>query len=213
MSENANHQRKEMRQLRRRQDILEAAAEEFAEHGYHDASLRRIGDRVGLSKASLYYYVPSKSDLLAELLSDAAHAQPIQAGHGEPAERMRVFIRTHVNRVLNTVEGRALAETSAVLMSKTADPSLADARRKYEDVLVSILEAGITSGEFKNVPARPVVKFIFAGLNSIPQWYEAAGELPLDRIVEDIMSIILEGVVQGAPEGAPEALPGPAGTP
>lgn len=209
MTENANQQRKVRRHLRRRKDILDAAAEEFAERGYHDASLRRIGDRVGLSKASLYYYVPSKSDLLAELLTDAAQAQPIQVGHGEPSERMRVFIRTHVSRVLNTVEGRALAETSAVLMSKSADPSLAEARRRYEDVLVSILEAGIGSGEFKNVPVRPVVKFIFAGLNSIPHWYEAEGELPLNRIVDDIMSILLEGVL----EGVPEAPPRPAGTP
>ena len=59
--------RRELRQTRRRVEILEAAAEEFAIRGYHDASLQRIGDKVGLSKASLYYYVSSKSDLLAEL--------------------------------------------------------------------------------------------------------------------------------------------------
>lgn len=187
--------RKQLRQIRRRNEILEAAAEEFAVRGYHDASLQRIGDKVGLSKASLYHYVLSKSDLLAELLIAAVESQPAEVGEGEPADRMRKFVHTHVNRVCTTVEGKALAENSDVLMSKSAPPSVAAARRRYEDVLASILKEGIASGQFRDVPVRPVAKFIFAGLNSIPQWYENRGELPLERMVDDVMAILLTGVV------------------
>lgn len=187
--------RRELRQTRRRLEILEAAAEEFAIRGYHDASLQRIGDKVGLSKASLYYYVSSKSDLLAELLIAAVDSQPAEVSEGEPAERLREFMHTHVSRVCTTVEGQALADNSDVLMSKTAPANLAAARRRYEDVLASILRSGIASGDFRDVPVRPVVKFIFAGLNSVPQWYQPSGEFPLERVVDDVMGILLTGVL------------------
>lgn len=187
--------RRELRQTRRRMEILEAAAEEFAIRGYHDASLQRIGDKVGLSKASLYYYVSSKSDLLAELLIAAVDSQPAEVSEGEPAERLREFMHTHVSRVCTTVEGQALADNSDVLMSKTAPANLAAARRRYEDVLASILRSGIASGDFRDVPVRPVVKFIFAGLNSVPQWYQPSGEFPLERVVDDVMGILLTGVL------------------
>jgi AcrR family transcriptional regulator len=187
--------RRELRQTRRRMEILEAAAEEFAIRGYHDASLQRIGDKVGLSKASLYYYVSSKSDLLAELLIGAVDAQPAEVSEGEPGERLREFMHTHVSRVCTTVEGQALADNSDVLMSKTAPANLAAARRRYEDVLASILRSGIASGDFRDVPVRPVVKFIFAGLNSVPQWYQPSGEFPLERVVDDVMGILLTGVL------------------
>ncbi|UTT51113.1 MULTISPECIES: TetR family transcriptional regulator [Rhodococcus] len=193
MSEDASGERKALRQARRRTEILAAAAEEFAAVGYHEASLRRIGERVGLSKASLYYYVSSKSELLAELLAEETESQPIEVEQGEPAERLRTFVHTHLDRVLNTVAGRSLAENSAVLMSKSAEPSLIEARRNYEVVLMSILQAGIDSGQFRDVPLRPAVKFIFGGLNSLPQWYESDGNLPLDRMVDQIMAILLDG--------------------
>ncbi|GAA4381114.1 TetR/AcrR family transcriptional regulator [Agromyces bauzanensis] len=186
--------RRELRQYRRRTEILEAAAGEFADRGYHDASLQTIGDKVGLSKASLYYYVSSKSDLLAELLLAVIDSQPAEVEEGDPAERLRKFMYTHVIRVCTTVEGKALAENSAVLMSRTAAPRLAAARRRYEEILASILRAGIAAGEFKDLPVIPLVKFILAGLNSVPLWYRAGGELPLERVVDDVMGVLFAGV-------------------
>ncbi|MDZ4235813.1 MAG: acyclic terpene utilization AtuA family protein [Dietzia sp.] len=108
---------------------------------------------------------------------------------------LREFMHTHVSRVCTTVEGQALADNSDVLMSKTAPANLAAARRRYEDVLASILRSGIASGDFRDVPVRPVVKFIFAGLNSVRQWYQPSGEFPLERVVDDVMGILLTGVL------------------
>ena len=40
----------------------------FTDRGYATASLREIADRVGITKASLYYHYPSKQDLLAAVV-------------------------------------------------------------------------------------------------------------------------------------------------
>ena len=47
----------------KRERILEAAAKEFAAHGYDGASLNRILDEAGISKGAAYYYFDDKADL------------------------------------------------------------------------------------------------------------------------------------------------------
>src|SRR6188472_4420808 len=49
------------------QAILSAALEEFAAHGFHDASLNRVIDSAGISKGSMYYYFDGKEDLYAHV--------------------------------------------------------------------------------------------------------------------------------------------------
>jgi AcrR family transcriptional regulator len=53
---------------RRREEIITAAAEVYADAGYHGASLREIAKRAGTSHASLLYYFPNREALLAAVL-------------------------------------------------------------------------------------------------------------------------------------------------
>jgi len=55
----------------RRDAILSAAADEFAQHGYSAASVNRIIERAGSSKGSVYYYFENKADLLATVVEEA----------------------------------------------------------------------------------------------------------------------------------------------
>jgi len=64
---------------KKQERILEAAAKEFAAHGYDGASLNRILDEAAISKGAAYYYFDDKADLFAttvlhysqELLADS----------------------------------------------------------------------------------------------------------------------------------------------
>ena len=44
---------------------MQAALDEFAAHGFHDASLNRVIDAAGISKGSMYYHFDGKEDLYA----------------------------------------------------------------------------------------------------------------------------------------------------
>jgi AcrR family transcriptional regulator len=50
-----------------RERILDIALELFTEHGYDKTSLQNIADRLGTTKAALYYHFKSKSAILLEL--------------------------------------------------------------------------------------------------------------------------------------------------
>jgi hypothetical protein len=51
-----------------RERILEVAGELFTDHGYDVTSLREIADRLGFTKAALYYHFQSKEEILKALL-------------------------------------------------------------------------------------------------------------------------------------------------
>ncbi|WP_034089636.1 TetR/AcrR family transcriptional regulator [Streptacidiphilus albus] len=48
--------------------IIDVALELFAEHGYEKTSLREIADRLGVTKAALYYHFRTKEDILAGIV-------------------------------------------------------------------------------------------------------------------------------------------------
>ncbi len=50
-----------------RERILDVALDIFIEQGYDKASLREIAERMGFTKAALYYHFPSKADMLMAL--------------------------------------------------------------------------------------------------------------------------------------------------
>jgi AcrR family transcriptional regulator len=50
-----------------RERVLDVALDIFIEQGYDKASLREIAERMGFTKAALYYHFPSKADMLPAL--------------------------------------------------------------------------------------------------------------------------------------------------
>ena len=52
----------------RKQQLVDAAAELFAEHGYAKTRISDICARAGVAKGLFYWYFPTKLDLFAELV-------------------------------------------------------------------------------------------------------------------------------------------------
>jgi AcrR family transcriptional regulator len=55
-----------------RERIQAVALELFAEHGYEKTSLREIAERLGVTKAALYYHFKSKEDIVRSFTEDYA---------------------------------------------------------------------------------------------------------------------------------------------
>lgn len=60
--------RKMDQQTSTRERILHEAERLFVERGYHATALQEVADRVGITKAALYYHFSSKVELLGDLL-------------------------------------------------------------------------------------------------------------------------------------------------
>ncbi|MFF4651018.1 TetR/AcrR family transcriptional regulator [Streptomyces sp. NPDC001380] len=66
--------------------ILDVALELFAEQGYEKTSLREIADRLGVTKAALYYHFKTKDDIVRGIVESAAAPldEVIAWGEGRP---------------------------------------------------------------------------------------------------------------------------------
>ncbi len=83
---------------RRRADVLEAAAEVFAERGFHDAQIGEIAARAEVSRATLYDLFPSKEAIYSEVMLEAAREvrQRVEAraeAAAGPAERLLAVLQ------------------------------------------------------------------------------------------------------------------------
>jgi AcrR family transcriptional regulator len=56
----------------RRGQLLAAGRGLFAEHAYEEISMRQVAEAAGVSKALLYHYFPSKTELFKAAVADAA---------------------------------------------------------------------------------------------------------------------------------------------
>ena len=55
----------------RQQEILRAAAQVFQERGFQAATIGDIAEKLGTDRASVYYYVSSKTELLQRVVRKA----------------------------------------------------------------------------------------------------------------------------------------------
>ena len=127
--------------------IQQIAVELFTEHGYEGTSLREIAERLGVTKAALYYHFKSKEDIILSLVLDyQAQIDALIAwsrerpGNAETrreiltrymhivAERSQVFRMLHQNQAaLNTMAEalRTLKNAPLQLADQLAGPDAA----------------------------------------------------------------------------------------
>jgi TetR/AcrR family transcriptional regulator len=81
-------------------NIIQAAEEEFVQHGYRGTSIQAIADRAGIPKANVHYYFKSKSNLYVAVLDNIIHLWNDQLDEitfdSDPATVLDQFIRKKV---------------------------------------------------------------------------------------------------------------------
>lgn len=102
----------------RREQILSAAAELFAAHGFDATPTSRIAEQAGVPKGLLFYYFPRKRDILTTLLEERIPETPGLTADdvvvpGDPAASLvrlaeRVGLSRHESVVLRTILFREL---------------------------------------------------------------------------------------------------------
>lgn len=152
-------------------DIIAAAREEFAAHGFDAATVDSICRRARVSKQLLYYYFGSKSDLYSLILQEAAENTALFIARTEyhvlpPAEALHRFIEDFFSEFVDRPQIAQMtideAQHNFAHVGK-ASPLAAVLRRLINEVLGGILERGRGAGVFReDCEADPLFWIIFS---------------------------------------------------
>lgn len=155
----------------RRQQIIAAAAELFARHGFHGVGINDIGAAVGISGPALYRHFRSKDAVLGEMLTSISEllldgAQSRVRGAGDPEESIRILIRWQVdfalaNPALITVQERDLGN-----LADSDRQRVRALQRRYVEVWVGTIRR--CRPEVGEPAARAAAHALFGLINSTP---------------------------------------------
>lgn len=134
--------------------ILDAALIVFSEEGLEAARLEDIASRAGVSKATIYLYFPSKTELFREVVHRAV-GELVKAleGSAEGTTAGDAVVAFTTAFWLQLRSPAFYAVYRLVLSEMKAFPELAaeyarEIRRPLAEVLHPILERGVAGGEF-----------------------------------------------------------------
>lgn len=156
----ANPRPKMERRLRRKDarphEILKAALDVFATHGYEATRLEDVAERAGVSKGTIYLYFDSKEELFAEVVRQAIlphfetmEALAVQSGSAEAILRQQLrtiyskLVSTEVRYIPRLIigEGNRFPELTEFYFREIIS--------RCHQTLQAVIRRGVESGEFR----------------------------------------------------------------
>jgi TetR/AcrR family transcriptional regulator, cholesterol catabolism regulator len=175
--------------------LLNAACTLFKRKGYFATSMREIADLAGMQKASAYYYIATKEDLLyqisiAVLNHISGRVKAALSGISSPGERVCVLITFHVVSLLQHQDWYATANDEVHALSPARREEVVSLRNQYEALVRTTLEEAQSAGFLrKDIPAKFLGLGLLGMINLIYPWYQPAVDVTpveLGSILSDI---------------------------
>lgn len=166
--------------------IQDAALRLFARHGFAAVSMRRIAAEVGVQAGALYNYTPDKQSLLFGLMQ--THMQDLLAScaardkTGDAMDQLEAFTRLHIRFNLERADAVFISYMELRNLTPQNFAAIEDLRRRYEDVLETILHQGVATGSFAVADPKITTLAVIAMLTGVGTWYRAGGRLSLEQV-------------------------------
>jgi AcrR family transcriptional regulator len=155
----------------RRDQILETAAELFAQRGYHGVSVADLGAACGISGPALYKHFSSKQAMLAEMLVSISE-ELLREGRRrvaetpEPPEALAALVDWHVDFALRHRPLIVVQDRDWESLPEDARERVRALQREYVDLWAS--ELRVLDPELDQPTARSMAHAAFGLINSTP---------------------------------------------
>lgn len=192
--------RKSVKSQNRWQVILRVATELFNKHGFFATSMQDISDGVGVKKASLYYYVDSKEQLLFEILKDLHHggialAEGVNMNTVDPLGELRSFLVQLCIYTGKHADRLAIYARDFDRLDQDQQDAILAERRIYYDTVVRLITLAVQQGQVsRQVDILSIAQVVMRGIVSISQWYKPDGPLPIEQIAVQSAGVMVQGL-------------------
>ncbi len=176
--------------------ILDVALELFTEKGFDRTSLREIAERLGVTKAALYYHFASKDDILMAL-----HMRLHEFGKEALSQMSAEPVTLELwGRLLDQIVGQMLSQRKIFLMHERNQAALEKLHGKEHDAEHDDIQA-----KFRRILADPRVALrdrvrmacsfgaVFAALFMSGEAFDGTSEQRLGDLLRDAVRDLLAG--------------------
>ena len=188
--------------------MLDTACALFARKGYFATSIREIASAMGIQKASLYYYISSKEDLIYQISKTAlehvtACVETALTQVSGPEERLYAFITSHVAGLLQHQNWHAAANEELMhAFSPTRRKEIVAMRDAYERRARTILEDAQAAGLIRSdISAKFLGLILFGMITNLYSWYQPEVDVPTSELGFILADLFMAGI---APNKAAE---------
>ncbi len=173
-------------------ELYEHATRLFAERGFAGTSLQDIADALGITRPALYYYVRSKDELLAKLVTEVTDGplEELTALVARPeldaVQRLRGVVEVIVRRrATQPARFRLLIRSEAELPDELTSAYDAS-RRAVLRTIAGVVEDGARAGVFRPVDSRVAALGVLGMCNWVAWWFHPGGHQTADAVVEQL---------------------------
>ncbi len=179
-----------------RQRILDVALDLFTEQGFDGTSLREIAERLGVTKAALYYHFASKDDILMAL-----HMRLHELGKGALSRLSEDPVTLELwGELLDEIVGQMLAQRKIFLMHERNQAALEKMHREEHDAEHDDIQDQLRRVlSDPRVPLRDRVRMacsfgaVFAGLFMAGDAFEKTSNEQLGDLLREAVHDVLAG--------------------
>lgn len=186
-------------------NIRRAGLTMIFQRGYEATTLRDLAAEVGIKAPSLYNHMRTKQELLFELIqvhmtsllkeTDLALTNsPIH-----PLGQLTAFIENHIKYHVERKQEVFIANFELRSLDVENYTVIVSMRKAYEERLISLLDAGVASGELDVEDTRIAAYAILAMLTGACTWYRPDGRLSPYQVVQHHLKLVLHGCAKTAP--------------
>lgn len=188
----------------RRAELVKVAATVFNDIGYEATTLSDIAERFGTDRASVYYYVSGKEELLLggieEILGrNLEEIDRIQGLEANAREKLELLIRRQVDSYVDTYPlSYVYIQNDMTKVGQSDSPrarAIVRGTRRFEKTVIEFLQQGVDEGIFDpEVPVLLAANSLFGILNWTHRWFKPGGRWKTEELAENFSRIFFKGI-------------------
>lgn len=200
MTQKSKPARRYRRFTERRLEILRTAAAAFSRNGFTGATMDDIAEKVRMAKGNLYYYFPSKQDLLffcqdQSLTMLLDQAQRITRSKQRPDAQLRELILLHIRTILEELPG-STAHTDFRSLPPALLARVIKKRDRYEKAYRQVIQRGMKHGVFRPCNVKPAVWAILGAVNWTVQWFSPKGSITAEQLGAQFADLFVQALAR-----------------
>ena len=192
--------------VERTDQIYSVAAQMICERGFDATSMSDIAEAVGITKAGVYHFIPSKKELLFAIMSygmDTLEDTVIKPAReiADAEQRLRAIITSHSMLIARSSNDDGHSPVTILVeeelgLSPAHRRKLRQRKRVYVDLIRSTLEEMKAEGKLKDIDLTAAAFSLLGMILWVARWFRPDGKLTREEVAEQICKIAFGGLLK-----------------